>query len=368
VFLRDRWYVAAWSDEVGRSPLARTLLGEDIVLYRKADGAVVALENQCAHRRLPLSQGQVVGDAIQCGYHGLVYDESGACIRIPGQGEPSTYGVRRYAVHEQDQFVSVWMGRPEEADRSKLISFPRLSDPAWGVTKLRLPIRANYLLIVDNLLDLSHVAYVHNTTIGNAAVAEEAQVVFTRIGTSVRCTRDMCAVPAARTYAEFGPHQDIFDRWQLSEFYPPAYFLINNGSGACRWRPPDNGDRLVTQGEWGFQVYHCITPETERTTQQFWALAHRLDAVPPAGRPEFYRQSQQVVLEDQVVYEAQQTSLDTDPRGSSAQDVRSTVAIDADRGLLHARQIISELLRQPARANPEGSAGHIRIAPLSNST
>ena len=88
------------------------------------------------------------------------------------------------------------------ADVSRVVSFPKLSDPGWGVTKVRLAIRGNYLLVVDNLFDLSHVAYVHNTTIGNAAVAEQAKVEFTRHGNIVRVTRDMHGVPATRTYAE----------------------------------------------------------------------------------------------------------------------------------------------------------------------
>jgi vanillate O-demethylase monooxygenase subunit len=163
----------------------------------------------------------------------------------------------------------------------------------------------------------------------------------------------MCNVPAARTYAEFGPHQGQFDRWQLSEYYPPAYFLINNGSGRCGWQAPE-GDRIDTFGEWCFQVYHCITPETDSTTHQFWALAHELTAVPSAGRAEFYRQSHQVVLEDLAVYEGQQRSLDSDLRGASPQDVKSTATIDADRGLLHARQILRELLRSEASARAPG--------------
>jgi vanillate O-demethylase monooxygenase subunit len=349
MFLRDYWYVAAWSDEVRKVPLARTLLDEPIVLFRRSDGNVVALEDRCAHRRLPLSEGTVEGDVIRCAYHGLVYDCEGVCTKIPGQARPRGVRVKRYPVVERDLFVLVWMGDPEHPDASRLVSFPRLSDPGWGVTKVRLHIRGNYLLVVDNLLDLSHVAYVHNSTIGNAAVAEDAEVKFSRRGQTVRVTRDMEAVPAARTYAEFGPHKGLFDRWQLSEFYPPSYFFINNGSGRCGWQP-SSGDRLDTQGEWGFQVFHGITPETATTTHQFWALAHELSAVPPHGRPEFYRQAHQVVLEDLAVYEGQQRSLDTDPRGASPLDVHSTVVIDADRGLLHARQILRELHRASVAA------------------
>jgi len=342
MFLRDYWYVAAWSDEVGNVPLARTLLDEPIVLFRKSYGGVVALEDRCAHRRLPLSAGTVEGDSIRCGYHGLVYDCEGACTKVPGQSQPAGVRVKRYPVVERDLFVLVWMGDPERPDPSRLVSFPRLSDPAWGVTKVRLHVGGNYLLVVDNLLDLSHVAYVHNSTIGNAAVAEDAEVRFARRGNTVRVTRDMEDVPAARTYAEFGPHKGVFDRWQLSEFYPPSYFFINNGSGRRGWRAP-SGDRLETQGEWGFQVFHGITPESAATTHQFWALAHELCAVPVEARPEFYRQAHQVVLEDLAVYEGQQRSLDTDPRKATPLDVHSKVVIDADRGLLYARQILREL-------------------------
>ncbi len=106
-FLRDYWYVGAWSDEVTHKPLARTLLSESIVFYRKPDGKVVALEDRCAHRRLPLSMGAVIGDTIQCAYHGLVYDAAGKCIKIPGQDSvPAGARVRSYPVIERDQFVS----------------------------------------------------------------------------------------------------------------------------------------------------------------------------------------------------------------------------------------------------------------------
>ena len=343
MFLRDHWYVAAWSDEVGRTPLARTVLGEDLVLYRTEGGAAVVLENRCAHRRLPLSAGRLCGDEIECGYHGLVYDQTGRCTKIPGQDPPRNIGVKAYPLVERDQFVLVWIGDPARADPSKAISFPRLAHPDWGVTKVRLHVAGNFLLVLDNLLDLSHVAYVHGTTIGNAPVAEQAEVKFSRTADMVRATRDMSAVPAARTYAEFGSNAGIFDRWQVSEFRPPGYFFINNGSGRCGWRTADGSPRLDTQGEWGFQVYHCITPETEKTSHQFWALAHELTAVSQEGRAEFYRQCHQVVLEDLAIYEAQQRSLDTDPAGASAEDVGTRVVIGADRGLQMARRLLAEL-------------------------
>jgi len=358
MFLRDHWYVAAFDDEVGRTPLARTILGDDLLLFRKQDGTAVALENRCAHRRLPLSAGRLIGDTIECGYHGLVYDCSGRCIKIPGQDHaPDGTVVTAYPVIERHRFVYVWMGAPEAADPASIISFPRLSDPDSGVTKVRLHIKANHLLVLDNLLDLSHIAYVHNSTIGNAAVAEQAGVKTRRDGSDVRVTREMNGVPAPRTYAEFGPNQGVFDRWQLSEFRPPGYYWINNGSASCGWRAPGNRDRIETQGQWGFEVYHGITPETATTTHQFWTLAHALDMVPAAARPEFYRQCHHVVYEDLAIYQAQQHSLDTDPRGASADEVGSRIAIDADRALLQARQIMRELARAASSfSQQKGSA------------
>lgn len=360
MFLRNYWYVAAWWDEVGRGLFPRTLLGENIVLFRRADGTPVALEDRCAHRRLPLSAGRLKGDTIECGYHGLVYDCTGLCIKVPGQQVPAGTRVRSFPVVERHRFIYVWMGDPAEADETKIISFPLLEDPNWSFTKTRLYVKANYLLIIDNLLDLSHIAYVHNSTIGNAAVAEDAVVLTECRGDNVRITREMISVPAARTYAEFGPHKGLFDRWQLSEFHPPAYFLINNGSAATG-TGPTGGQRLDGPGEWGFQVYHGITPETETSTHQFWVMAHENSAVSPEDLTEFYRQGHQVIGEDLAIYEGQQRSLDTDLHGASAQKVNSSIAIKADTGLLHARRVIDRLIaeessrRRSARAVRQGA-------------
>ena len=349
MFLRNHWYTAAWSDELGSEPLPVTMLDEDVLLYRKQDGTPVALENRCAHRRMPLSKGRIIGDEIMCGYHGLVYDCTGACVKVPGQVRvPKGTRVKSYPVVERHAFIYVWMGDPEDADESLIIDFPRLDDPEWGVTKLHLHIKANYLLLIDNLLDLSHVAYLHGSTIGNTPVAEDADVIHERHGDMLRVTREMVDVPAARTYAEFGSHPGNFDRWQLAEWRAPAYFLINNGSEATGLRKPGQ-HRVFDRGEWGFQVYHGITPETGNSTHQFWAIAYERSVVPKKSRPEFHRQCHQVIWEDVGIYEAQQRSLDSDPRHATPQDVNSKVAITFDQGLLQARKIIDRMLKEEGK-------------------
>ena len=348
MFLRNHWYTAAWSDELDTELLPLTILNEDILLYRKQDGTPAALENRCAHRRVPLSKGRIVGDEVVCGYHGLTYDCTGACVKVPGQVRvPKGTRVKSYPVVERHAFIYVWMGDPEEANESLIIDFPRLDHPEWGTTKLHLHIKANYLLLIDNLLDLSHVAYLHNTTIGNTPVAEDADVMHERHGNMLRVTREMIDVPVARTYAEFGSHPKNFDRWQLAEWRPPAYFLINNGSEGTGQRKPGQY-RVFDQGEWGFQVYHGITPESESSTHQFWAIAYELISVPKKSRPEFHRQCHQVIWEDVGIYEAQQLALDTDPEGATPQNVNERVQINFDQGLLQARKIIQRMLKEEA--------------------
>ena len=348
MFLRNHWYTAAWSDELDTELLPLTILNEDILLYRKQDGTPAALENRCAHRRVPLSKGRIIGDEVVCGYHGLTYDCTGACVKVPGQVRvPKGTRVKSYPVVERHAFIYVWMGDPEEANESLIIDFPRLDHPEWGTTKLHLHIKANYLLLIDNLLDLSHVAYLHNTTIGNTPVAEDADVMHERHGNMLRVTREMIDVPVARTYAEFGSHPKNFDRWQLAEWRPPAYFLINNGSEGTGQRKPGQY-RVFDQGEWGFQVYHGITPESESSTHQFWAIAYELISVPKKSRPEFHRQCHQVIWEDVGIYEAQQLALDTDPEGATPQNVNERVQIYFDQGLLQARKIIQRMLKEEA--------------------
>src|SRR5882757_4446416 len=85
MFIRNAWYIAAWADELGQKPLARRICNDPVVLFRDRDGRPAALVDRCCHRSAPLSLGEVVSDGIQCGYHGLTFDGSGACVAIPGQ-------------------------------------------------------------------------------------------------------------------------------------------------------------------------------------------------------------------------------------------------------------------------------------------
>lgn len=354
--LKQGWYVAAWSEELSDQPLARTLLGEPVVLYRRADGAAVALEDRCPHRNLPLSVGRVTGDRIECGYHGLVFDDAGLCRHVPGQDEvPGWACVRTYEVAEEHGWVLVWMGDPEKADRESVPRFQtRLSDPEWLTYSGHITAKCGYRLILDNLLDLSHLAYVHGSTTGNRAMAENAAIATDIDGDCVRVTRWMADIPPAKAFAEYAGYNGNIDRWQGSEFMPPSYIYVNSGTDDAGNGPPP-GEWMSSQGRWGFVVYHALTPETDVTTHQFWAVSLPDKWVDPKRRDVFERQMREIPLEDLRVYEAQQRAIELDPDAQGDTNPRGTIG--ADEGLLAMRRILRRLQGEEEKRHHDANTG-----------
>ena len=172
MFLRDVWYVAGFGHEVTVKPIARRILGEQLVLYRTSSGVAAALANACPHRQLPLSLGRVIGENLQCGYHGAQFATDGRCLLVPGQAEvPATARVRSYPVRERQGFVWVWMGEAGRAHNvapSDLYSF--LDSDKWSTRDGYKHIACNYELINDNLADITHVEFVHPSTLGTEEV------------------------------------------------------------------------------------------------------------------------------------------------------------------------------------------------------
>ena len=134
-FPKNGWYAAIWSKDLTGAPVARTFLDEPIVLFRAGNGKAAALEDRCCHRAAPLSRGEVVGDHLRCGYHGLTFDTQGQCVAVPGQVEVlSGARVRAYPVAERWNVVWIWMGDSARADNSKIVELPWLADPGWTAT------------------------------------------------------------------------------------------------------------------------------------------------------------------------------------------------------------------------------------------
>jgi phenylpropionate dioxygenase-like ring-hydroxylating dioxygenase large terminal subunit len=333
MFLRNYWYVAASDSEVGRKPLRRTILGEPIVLFRLEDGTPVAFEDRCAHRHLPLSMGKLVGDHLQCHYHGLRFDQTGRCVRIPGQDQiPPTAKVRTYPVVERYKWIWLWMGNPALTDDIKITDFHWLDDPNWGANSSYLHVKANWQLVVDNLLDLTHLAFVHESTIGNSALAEHANVKVTRSSNNVTVTRWIIDQPAPPTFVKVGSFTSNVDRWQIIDWVPPAFLRLDVGATPTGTGAPE-GRRVngITM-----RNLNAITPETETTSHYFWGQAHDFDVKNTELTQKIFEQIQTAFLEDVEVFSAQQQNLNiySDP---------PQVDINADAGVLQARRIIDRI-------------------------
>jgi phenylpropionate dioxygenase-like ring-hydroxylating dioxygenase large terminal subunit len=144
MFPRNAWYIAAWADEVADKPLARRIGSEPVVLFRGEDGIAAALADRCCHRSAPLSLGRVVAEGIECGYHGLVIDGAGRCVKVPGQRLiPSDATVRSYPLVEKNQFLWIWLGETALADPALIVDFPYHDDAArWPHKHTMYPIKA----------------------------------------------------------------------------------------------------------------------------------------------------------------------------------------------------------------------------------
>ena len=233
MFLKNCWYVAAYDRELeDGGPLGRTLLNEPVVMFRDSAGEAIALEDRCCHRQLPLSLGQVLGDRLQCGYHGLEFDATGACVSVPGQSKvPPGATIRSYQLVEKYGFLWIWMGDAAEADKALIPNWWWVDDSGWGHNPgAFLYIQCNYELITDNLLDLSHLGYVHTKTRGNDAIVD-FPVKTERTENQVRMSRWIEDKPPPPLFKTGGGFDGNVDRWQIVETEPPAHTVVYAGCG-----------------------------------------------------------------------------------------------------------------------------------------
>jgi vanillate O-demethylase monooxygenase subunit len=269
MYLRNTWYVAAWDSEIDRTPRQIKVLGEKIVVFRTEAGDPVALIDACPHRKLPLSRGRIKGDHIECGYHGLTFDCSGSCVRVPGQEHiPAATNIHSYPVESRYGLVWIWMGDPALADTDKIFKIEQFGNPDWGINKgAAMAFPCNYLYVTDNLLDPSHVAWVHQGSFGNAACEDEPLEV-TGTDNGVIVSRWMYDVEVAPFYQKLVPFEGKCDREQHYEVRYPSLAYIK-----AIFTPAGTGGDVnnLPEGQY-FQMdsYNFMTPEDESTTRYYW--------------------------------------------------------------------------------------------------
>lgn len=273
VFVRNQWYVAAWSDEVtADAPMERWILGEPVVLYRNTQGSAVALHGRCPHRNFPLARGSIQGDALQCGYHGFTFGEDGRCVRIPSQDDiPSACRVAAYPLVEQWRWLWIWMGDPALADPAKIPDHDeiRLTTPGWlAIPALTNTLHGRAQLLHENLTDISHLSYLHAGTIGTDSVAK-TPVEITEQDGYLRGLRWIPNEKLTGFFKEALGTEGPLDREVLIDFYPPGLHVARE-----KFIKPGT-DEVVAQ----YRVHHAVTPATATSTNYLvaWSRTYARD-------------------------------------------------------------------------------------------
>ncbi|MDB5964233.1 MAG: aromatic ring-hydroxylating dioxygenase subunit alpha [Polaromonas sp.] len=329
MWLKNAWYVAAFSDELGESLLPRTLLGQKVVMFRGPDGRPVALADKCPHRGVPLSRGTLIGDTIRCSYHGLRIGSDGICKHIPCQDLiPAQARVATYPLHERHDIAWVWMGEADRADPALIPDVYWLEHPDWTACHGYHRVEANYQLFNDNLLDLSHESYLHDKTIGNEAVAE-APVSTSQGDNEIRVHREISNCEPPPFYVTATGFTTRINRWHTTIFRPPSFNLIENGS-----YPVDRSREEALER----RVIHLVTPETGTSSHYFWGIARAYKRDDAALTAFIREQSSRTFDEDKDMLEAQQQSL-------GAQDGAAfPMALKTDAGPIQARRLLKRLI------------------------
>ena len=267
---RNGWYVAAFCNEIGEKLLSRWILNQPVVLYRKGDGTAVAVQGRCPHRHFPLGDSKRVGDAIQCGYHGITFGADGQCTFIPSQQSvPGVYSIKAYPLVERGLWAWIWPGEPDKADESLIPTMEEIgyrTDPDFHAKPFYVHhVNGRYQLLNDNLLDLTHLGYLHSGSIGTPddAATPEVRDLNARRLSSRRQMKNTPPTPAIR---ERWGYDGLLDRLSGMDFYFPG-FHAGVGDSTVPEGQPRAGEKLASS-----RVWHAVTPATKTSTTYFFAM------------------------------------------------------------------------------------------------
>ncbi len=308
MFLRNAWYVAAWTDEVTRSLLPLEILAERIVLFRASTGDVVALEDACPHRKLPLSMGRLVNDTIMCGYHGLTFDGAGKCVAAPTSAAiPPKAAVRSYPTVERYGLVWIWMGDAARANPDDILAITDWGRADRGFSHGQpMIVDCHYLYLVDNLLDPTHVTWVHPGSFGDSSCASVP--IKTRSDadgvTASRWIFDAEPAPFYRKHLKFTGR---CDRYQHYEVRYPCHAIIKaifTPAGCGGGDAPHHDDVFLMDS------YNFLTPVNATQTRYFWFQLRSFAPDDPAVSQAFADDVKAAFEEDRLILNAVQIGMD----------------------------------------------------------
>ncbi|SBV31789.1 Toluene-4-sulfonate monooxygenase system iron-sulfur subunit TsaM1 [uncultured Sphingopyxis sp.] len=340
MFIENAWYVGAWPEELQfGNLLSRRILGQQILFYRQADGTATALIDECCHRKAPLSVGVQEADNVRCMYHGLVFAPDGRCVEIPGQDVISPrIRVRSYPVVEQDGYIWIWMGEPERAKTEDIIPRPWQASSEWAWKPGYVHVGADYRLIMDNLLDFSHLSFVHQNSFGGSRSMANTQAKIERIDGGIRIKRQYPSDPVPPYISRLAPTlEGPVDRWQTYEWRTLGN-LLDLDSG---FAPAGKGalDGVDVPGALRFHSIQSLTPETETSTHYFWSYTRNFDLDNEALSDKILDETYAGLEEDKVMIEAQQQVV----LRTGDHDL---MALSMDAGVVQGRNMLKRALAE----------------------
>jgi vanillate O-demethylase monooxygenase subunit len=313
--------------------MERTVCDEPLLLYRTEAGRAVVLHGLCPHRWLPLSRGCLIGDEVMCGYHGIQFDATGRCTKIPTQATPpAAFRLRTFPVAEQGGFVWAWMGDAARAETSTLPDISAIGMGAAGWANSchdHVHLKARWSLLMDNLFDLSHIGWVHARTIGMSPVVMVPPVLEEGADTFI-VTRKVHQCPT-----------DSFHRW----LYPQASDTLNLELYTELTSPGiiNAGSRAFNAGDGGLlgnlNFIHIVTPETAHSCHYFTVVTRDFRVDDEALGVGLGVQVSAVREEDRVTLEA------IEPRLDRFADARRELSGQVDAGAIRLRRHFETLLK-----------------------
>ncbi len=270
-FLMRAWYVAALSTEVGPTELFhRRLLDTSVMIYRLADGTPVAMHDRCPHRFAPMHLGKRVGDEVACAYHALRFNGEGQCVHNPhGNGAiPKAARIRTFPLIERHGYLWIWMA-DEEADPALMPDYTPLDTGHQnGVAHTYMHLKANYELVIDNVMDLSHIDHVHGEIITTRGQLSPLVPKVKESGHTVNARWEWKQTPAMHIFSNFMPAPEAEARMFFDiTWHQPANIQLSVGA----IQGPGNLDLVDCVGQYDL---HVTTPESENTTH-YWFSTRR---------------------------------------------------------------------------------------------
>jgi len=325
MFLRENWYVAALSRDIGRKPVARKILGQDLVFYRTLAGEVVVMRDRCPHRSAPLSMGELVDDELQCRYHGFRFGTDGKCKAVPGEDfVPPTLCVDTFPVAERHALVWVWTGEASKADPALIPEWPWLDKADFVHLYMdNKTFKAPMLAIVENLLDLTHVHFTHRLLGAGNLIHDYEPMKIWREGPSVHFARQLKRV------VKPGVHAEARGSFHLPSICYTRSMLRDEKSGELLPAPMTH-------------VMHALTPETEESTHYF-AIRSWNAQTKPQEIAQLTEQSYVTIEEDREMIEAQHRVRQANPGVGDR-------LIKSDAAAVDARRLYEEALRAAGAA------------------